>query len=99
MQLERKPDKAAKHRLRRGAAAQYLQEVHGIPLTEKTLRNRNAAGLDPKPEYLGTIPFYTPEILDAFAETAFTPESPVTVTRRRHRHVEDQQDKLAQTTA
>jgi hypothetical protein len=60
-----------------------LKDVHGIEIQEKTLRNRNAAGLDPKPEYLGTIPFYRPEVLDAFAETAFTPESPVTVTRRR----------------
>jgi hypothetical protein len=71
-------------RLRRAAAAAYLREKHGIPFTEKTLRNRNAAGLGPLPEYLGTLPFYTPERLDDFARTAFTPESPVTVTRRRH---------------
>jgi hypothetical protein len=40
------------------------------------------SGFDPRPEYLGTIPFYRIETLDAFAETAFTPESPVAVTRR-----------------
>lgn len=70
-------------RMRRGAACKYLNEVHGIPIEPKTLANRNAAGLDPKPEYLGTIPFYRTEVLDAYAETAFTAESPVTVTRRR----------------
>lgn len=73
----------ARRRLRRSEAAQYLREQHGIPFTDKTLQNRNAAGLGPKPAYLGTIPFYTPEELDKFAETAFTPESPVAVTRRR----------------
>jgi hypothetical protein len=71
-------------RLRRVAAAKYLNDVHGIPYTEKTLRNRNAAGLGPLPEYLGTIPFYAPRRLDDFAATAFTQESPVTATRRRH---------------
>jgi hypothetical protein len=70
-------------RMRRKMATRYLKEVHGIDMAEKTLRNRCAAGLDPRPEYLGTVPFYRPEVLDAFAETAFTPESPVTVTRRR----------------
>ena len=65
-------------------ASRYLREVHGIDLEERTLRNRNAAGLRPKPEYLGTIPFYRIETLDEFAETAFTQESPVAVTRRRN---------------
>ena len=78
------PSPAPQRRLRRAGAAQYLNDVHGIPYSEKTLRNRNAAGLEPRPEYLGTIPFYTPQKLDEFAATAFTPESPVTVTRRRH---------------
>src|SRR5215472_2133359 len=76
------------HRLRRRAVPQYMREYHGIEMTEKTLRNRNAAGLDPKPEYLGTIPYYRPEVLDAFAESAFTAESPVTVTRRRRQQAE-----------
>jgi hypothetical protein len=75
---------APQQRLRRAEAAEYLRQKHGIPHTEKTLRNRNAAGLGPKPEYLGTIPFYTPQGLDEYAATAFTPESPVTVTRRRY---------------
>jgi hypothetical protein len=70
-------------RRRRAEAAQYLREVHGIPYTEKTLANRNAAGLRPRPEYLGTIPFYTDPELDDFAATAFTAESPVAVTRRK----------------
>jgi hypothetical protein len=70
-------------RLRRNQAAQYLKEVHGIGLTPKTLQNRNAAGKDPRPEYLGTIPYYTPTTLDAFAASCFQPESPITVTRRR----------------
>jgi hypothetical protein len=78
-----------RRRLRRAAAAKYLNDVHGIPFTEKTLRNRNAAGLEPLPEYLGTIPFYQPARLDAFALTAFTPESPVAVTRRRNAGIAD----------
>jgi hypothetical protein len=78
----------AKRRLRRPAAAQRLNEMHGIPMTSKTLANRNAAGLEPKPEYLGTIPFYTEEKLDAWAATAFTAESPVAVTRRRRCELE-----------
>jgi hypothetical protein len=57
-------------------------------MTPKTLANRNAAGLEPRPEYLGTIPFYTAEKLDAWAATAFTAESPVAVTRRRHAELE-----------
>jgi hypothetical protein len=78
------PTPSPQQRLRRAVAAAYLNQKHGIPYTEKTLRNRNAAGLGPRPEYLGTIPFYTPQELDDFAATAFTLESPVTVTRRRH---------------
>jgi hypothetical protein len=78
----------AKRRLRRPEAAQRLNDVHGIPMTPKTLANRNAAGLEPKPEYLGTIPFYTEEKLDAWAATAFTTESPVAVTRRRRCEME-----------
>jgi hypothetical protein len=70
-------------RLRRAEAARYLREVHGVPLSEKTLGNRNASGLEPRPEYLGTIPYYRPEALDAWAATAFTQESPVAVTRRK----------------
>lgn len=70
-------------RMRREQAARYLQEVHGIPLEPRTLANRNASGLGPKPEYFGTIPYYRPEVLDQFAVTCFTPESPVTLTRRR----------------
>ena len=72
-------------RMRRALAVEYLKEVHGFDWEEKTLRNRNAAGHDPRPQYLGTIPYYTPERLDAFAEVAFTDESPVAETRRRAR--------------
>ena len=66
-------------RYRRTAAARYLREVHNIAFEPKTLANRNAAGLPPKPDYLGTVPFYREDVLDAFAETAFTSESPVAV--------------------
>jgi hypothetical protein len=61
----------------------HLKEVHGIEFEEKTLANRNAAGLEPLPEYLGTIPYYRVDKLDAWADTAFTSESPVAVTRRK----------------
>ena len=83
-------------RMRRGPACQYLNEVHGIPMGPKTLANRNAAGLGPKPEYLGTIPFYRTEALDAFAATAFTTESPVAATRRRiKQHLQSRQTAAA----
>jgi hypothetical protein len=75
-------------RMRRADAARYLQTVHGIPLTAKTLLNRSAAGLDPRPEYLGTIPYYRRNALDQWAEQAFTAESPVAVTRRRARQAD-----------
>jgi hypothetical protein len=77
-----------KRRLRRLEAARRLNDVHGIPMTPKTLANRNAAGLEPRPEYLGTIPFYSEDKLDAWAATAFTSESPVAATRRRHAELE-----------
>jgi hypothetical protein len=70
-------------RLRRAQAARYLCEVHGIPLEGKTLANRNARGEGPRPIYFGTLPYYERAALDAWAETAFAQESPVTATRRR----------------
>lgn len=72
-------------RMRRAQAAEYLRDAHGLPVTEKTLSNRCASGLGPRPEYFGSIPFYRREVLDAWAQAAFTPESPVTVLRRRMR--------------
>jgi hypothetical protein len=71
-----------KRKRRRSEAASYLQ-AHGIPFTDKTLANRNAAGLRPRPVYLGTIPFYDQNELDDFIAGAFTAESPVAVTRRK----------------
>jgi hypothetical protein len=73
--------------MRRASARTYLKEVHDIDMEEKTLANRNARGLGPRPQYLGTIPYYTAETLDAWAETAFTDASPVAVTRRRAREL------------
>jgi hypothetical protein len=72
-------------RLRRTKAVDYLEKEHGIRLEEKTLANRNAAGLGPRPEYLGTIPYYSTTTLDNWAADAFTSESPVAVTRRKAR--------------
>ena len=68
--------------MRRPRATQYLEVVYGIELHPKTLANRNAAGLGPRPEYLGTVPYYRREVLDEFAQTAFSSESPVTTNRR-----------------
>jgi hypothetical protein len=79
-------------KMRRKRARDYLEEVHSIELTEKTLTNRASQGLPPKPVYLGTVPYYTQERLDQFAETAFTDESPVSVTRRRiKQHLQSRQ--------
>src|SRR5215469_9787843 len=52
------PTTAWQRRLRRAEAARYLREIHGVPFGEKPLANRNASGLEPEPEYLGTIPSY-----------------------------------------
>lgn len=54
-------------RMRGGPAAQYLREVHGIPIEEKTLRNKRCARLGPPCKDFGSIPLYEREALDAWA--------------------------------
>jgi len=70
--------------MRRERARAYLREVHDIDMEVKTLANRNARLLGPRPQYLGTVPYYTRDALDQWAAGAFTSESPVAVTRRRN---------------
>jgi hypothetical protein len=61
-------------------AARYLRDTHGIPVTEKTLRNRRAAGKrrGPACRYFGVKPLYDVAELDRWAhEDALEPENPV----------------------
>jgi hypothetical protein len=70
-------------RMKTDLSARYLQDVHGIPVAPKTLRNRRAAGTGPACRYFGTTPLYDRDVLDRWATTeALTKESPVTRTRR-----------------
>jgi hypothetical protein len=55
-------------RLRNDAAAEYLRENHGIPITGKTLRNRRCTGTGPACRYFGATPLYEPAELDRWAE-------------------------------
>lgn len=61
-------------------ASRYLHEKYGIPIEEKTLRNRRAAGNNRGPacQYFGNKPLYDVLELDRWAqEDALQPESPV----------------------
>ena len=71
-------------RMRTDQAAQYLTEVHGLPVQEKTLRNWRAGGRrGPRCRYLGTLPLYDRGELDSWVvEDALQPESPTRRTRR-----------------
>jgi hypothetical protein len=67
-------------RLDTAAAARYLREKHGIPVEEKTLRNRRTAGKNRGPacRYFGIKPLYDVPELDRWAqEDALEPENPV----------------------
>jgi hypothetical protein len=67
-------------RLDTAAAARYLRDKHGIPIEEKTLRNRRAAGKrrGPACRYFGVKPLYDVAELDRWAQKdALEPENPV----------------------
>lgn len=60
---EQWPDK-----LRRGEAARYLREVHGIPVQAATLAKWHSVGSDGPPAYrAGRTPLYPVVELDAWA--------------------------------
>jgi hypothetical protein len=64
-------------------AAEYLTQVHGLPTTEKTLRNQRSQGRGPKCEYYGTLPLYRRTVLDHYAKyEAIQMMSPIARTRR-----------------
>jgi hypothetical protein len=61
-------------------SARYLRDQHGIPITEKTLRNRRADGKNRGPacRYYGNKPLYDVPELDRWAEEdALQPENPI----------------------
>jgi len=66
-------------RLNTAEASRYLNDEHGIPITEKTLRNRRAAGKGgPAWQYFGVKPLYDISELDRWAKhDALQPENPV----------------------
>jgi hypothetical protein len=63
-------------RMRGGQATRYLREVHGLPIEEKTLRNKRCAGLGPRCKYFGSIPLYERSDLDTWAEGGALTERP-----------------------
>lgn len=56
-------------RLRRSEVPAYMIEKHGIPVALATLNKLATLGGGPEMQYAGRIPLYTPEALDAWAET------------------------------
>jgi hypothetical protein len=60
--------------LRRKAAAQYLKNVHGIPVSYSGLAKAAVRGDGPPYRLWGKIPIYDPPGLDAFAESRIGPE-------------------------
>ncbi|MGA8758679.1 MAG: hypothetical protein WB611_20630 [Stellaceae bacterium] len=67
-------------RLDTKASVRYLRDKHGIPITEKTLRNRRADGKKRGPacRYFGNKPLYDVPELDRWAEEdALQAENPV----------------------
>ena len=59
-------------RLRTVAAAQYLEEAHGVSSKPKTIRNLRARGEGPRWEYFGNVPYTRPEWVDAWVEQRMT---------------------------
>jgi hypothetical protein len=53
-----------KPRLRSNEAAEYLRTRHGLPISDKTLRNRRCTGTGPVCQYFGAVPLYSPQALD-----------------------------------
>lgn len=68
-------------------AAEYLAQVHGLPIDHKTLRNWRSQGTKgPRCRYLGTKPLYERQELDRWGtEEALTDTNPISVTRRARR--------------
>ena len=67
-------------------AAKYLTDVHGIPVSAKTMQNWRSARKGPTVRFLGSKPFYARQALDEFAEhKAWSNESTHTQVARRRR--------------
>jgi hypothetical protein len=57
-----------RQKFRRTEATAYLREKHGIDRAAKTLAKLASIGGGPFMTYIGRIPFYTPDALDAYAQ-------------------------------
>lgn len=72
-----------KPRLRRNEVPAYLAEKHGIPIAVATLNKLASIGGGPAMQYVGRIPLYRPEDLDAWAADRLS--APVRSTAERCR--------------
>jgi hypothetical protein len=66
----------AKPRLRSNEAAEYLRALHGLPISDKTLRNRRSVGTGPACQYFGTVPLYSPKALNEWASAELRDQPP-----------------------
>lgn len=57
-----------KPRMRRSEVPAYLMKKYGIPIALKTLNKLASTGGGPVMQYVGRVPLYRPEDLDAWAE-------------------------------
>jgi hypothetical protein len=55
-------------RIRRTAASEYLERVHGIKQSPATLAAKACRGQGPEIEYVNRIPFHRLSALDAYAK-------------------------------
>ena len=71
MSLESTPTKG--RRLRRVEASAYLKETWGIDCANKTLAKLACVGGGPPMEYIGRVPTYPQDGLDAYAQSKIGP--------------------------
>jgi hypothetical protein len=62
------------HFFRRKAAARYVQETWGVPLSPNTLSKFAVVGGGPTYRTFGRFPVYTAEDLDAWVRTRLSPK-------------------------
>ena len=78
--------------LRRKAASDYLRETHGLERAPSTLAKLAVIGGGPIFRHAGRIPLYSPEDLDAWAESLLSAPMRSTSERCQQAHVSKQAD-------
>jgi hypothetical protein len=71
--------------LRRAEASKYLDETHAIRRAPGTLAKLAVVGGGPRYRVAGRTPLYTPDDLDAWAESILSPPVRSTSELRKHR--------------